>query len=135
MDFNKSKGFSSVKNIPNNLLLSSNNRVKPLKESNKNLLTTEKVKSINIKGLKQKSITIKNNMVVSELKSLFKKLFEVDLVVFTTSGNIAGDNRKLKALSDTIIKSDLSIRFKEFDQEYLISEIKNKLGISINFKK
>ena len=74
-------------------------------------------------------------MVVSELKSLFKKLFEVDLVVFTTSGNIAGDNRKLKALSDTIIKSDLSIRFKEFDQEYLISEIKNKLGVSINFKK
>lgn len=68
-------------------------------------------------------LIIDPNKTVSDLKNLVKEIFQKDIVLKTNAGNIAGDNRKLKALTS-----------KEF-QSFAANDIKDittKTGIKID---
>jgi hypothetical protein len=70
-------------------------------------------------------------MPVSELKELIKEEFNASVDVYTTSGNIAGDNRKIKALcSNENIAWPINIETKNLT--LLKKKLARELGLNIS---
>lgn len=98
------------------IIIPSLKKVKTKLKAEKNLDTFIRKEGIN------HVLVINSNMSVSNLKDLVKENFKIDIELLTKAGNIAGDNRKIKAISTK--------DFKQFEVKN-IEEIINKTGIKI----
>jgi hypothetical protein len=122
INFNKSKGFIPV----DNLIFKGNHS----KIENKPIIdgVNSKIKGSH-KMKKNNEIIINSSMTVLDLKTIIKKLYKSDVNILTNSGNIAGENRKLKALSNKEFKQPFKKSLINLD--LLIVQIKNDIGITI----
>lgn len=132
MNFNKSNGFLSVSSIPYSKLNMATNLIE--KETINSLVeeSSEKELTQSIDIASEKEITISASMTVSELKEQIKKLFSTNIEIYTTVGNVAGEGRKLRALTELEIKGKNSFKFRAINNEAL-TEIKAVTGLTLKF--
>ena len=133
MKFTKSNGFGSVEKI----------KVKSQKKksSSKNEKESKREEIITIKTLQDTSnsdapdvkfIKISSSITVKDLQNQFKELFDKDIVVLTSKGNSAGENRKLRALTEKDIKSEIVIPIDKVTKKAL-KEIKKLTGLNLDY--
>jgi len=128
MNFNKTKGFTPVKNIiftTQSTLKSSSFK----EDCNHKIKVLEKGQS-----KKTSTVIIKSNDTVSDLKRIIKSFYDTDVTILTIAGNIAGENRKLKALTDIEFIKPLKLQLKNLNFDDFKNQIKNEIGIVINKK-
>ncbi len=119
MNFNKSQGFSPVANIPNSKLNVATNLIEKVTINAVEGKSSKKELSQSIDTATEKEIIISASMTVSELKVQIKTLFSKNIEVYTTAGNVAGDGRKLRALTDSEIKGKYTHRLMIINDESL----------------
>ncbi len=157
MNFDRKVGFKAVESVPISMLITEdetedeiedeeNTTIKPknvqkTQETQANSIAPEKSIIPDVTTQKEiiknnessvKNIEIKPSMEVEELKGQFLNLFAKQITVYTTSGNVAGDKRKLRALTDKEIKGKINIELKNIDEASLTT-IFELTGLTIKF--
>ncbi|HAP68899.1 MAG TPA: hypothetical protein DCR04_04105 [Flavobacteriales bacterium] len=129
MNFAKSTGFKPVKRISvqipkTNVKTRSANRVKKT--------DTEQQPEVNEDNQDGGLVCIRviSSMKVAELLNQFNKCFDKEVVVLTKKGNPAGENRRLRALSEHDLKEEILVELKSLNQSNL-KKFENETGLSV----
>lgn len=116
MSFSKSKGFESVKRLSETQVFTSKQK--------KETFAPHAVTSA------ETHLAFKSSMTVLKIKDQFLNFYGQQIEILTKKGNPAGDNRKLRALTNIDLSSEIRIQVKEMSDEFL-SEIEEATGLKI----
>jgi hypothetical protein len=130
MKFNKSNGFKPVEKL----------KLTKSKIKSTSKKTTKKVEeqfdgeSDIIKSTVTNPISIRfsSSLTVKDIQNQFKELFNKDVIILTPKGNTAGENRKLRALTEKDLKTEIIVPLEKLTKKGL-KEVKKLTGIHIDY--
>lgn len=128
MQFSKSNGFKPVEKLKYSKSKSSTK--KPSKEVKKQV--PKETESIKSKASDSTFIRFSSSLTVLDIQDQFKELFDKKVVVLTPKGNTAGENRKLRALTDKDLKTEIIVPIEKLTKKAL-KEVKKITGIHIDY--
>lgn len=130
MQFSKSNGFKPVDKLKFNKTKTNTSPKKPPKEEKKQ--APKETDSVKLKSLDTASIRFSASLTVLDIQNQFKELFDKNVIVLTPKGNAAGENRKLRALTDKDLKTEIIVPIEKLTKKAL-KEVKKITGIHIEY--